>query len=100
MALLHIPSLGGPSWQSLHHTARACIQGIRDANGADALSNASDLRNGIGVSDYSSVDRFAHRASQFRVKGGILTQPLLSSYHVFNNMHHNAMNIDDFHDLS
>src|ERR1700675_614527 len=45
MALLHLPSLGGPSWQSLHHTTRACVQGIRDANGADALPNASDLRH-------------------------------------------------------
>src|SRR6266404_1577787 len=39
------PSLGGPSWKSLHHAARACLQGIRDANGADALPNASDLRH-------------------------------------------------------
>jgi hypothetical protein len=45
MALLHLPSLGGPSWQSLHHAARACVQGIRYANGADALPNASDLRH-------------------------------------------------------
>src|SRR5580704_12537184 len=44
MALLHLPSLGGPSWLSLHHAARACVQGICDANGADTLSNASDLR--------------------------------------------------------
>jgi len=45
----HLPSLGGPSWKSLHHAARACVQGIRDANGADALPNASDLRVDIGV---------------------------------------------------
>ena len=32
--------------------------------------------------------------------GGILTQPLLSSYHVFNNMHQNRMNIGDFYDLA
>src|SRR6266481_9652927 len=52
MALLHLPSLGGPSWQSLHHAARACVQGIRDANGADPLPNSSDLRLillGIGL---------------------------------------------------
>ena len=33
-------------------------------------------------------------------EGGILTQPLLVSYHVFNNMHENRMNIGDFHGLA
>jgi hypothetical protein len=31
--------------------------------------------------------------------GGILTQPLLSSYHLFSNMHETSMNIGDFYDL-
>jgi hypothetical protein len=44
MALLQLSSLGGPFEQSLHLTDRPRVQGIRGANGADALSNASYLR--------------------------------------------------------
>jgi hypothetical protein len=32
--------------------------------------------------------------------GGILTQPLLASYHVFNNMHETRINIGDFYCLA
>ncbi len=32
--------------------------------------------------------------------GGILTQSLLRSYHVFSNMPDNRMNIGDFYDLA
>ncbi len=32
--------------------------------------------------------------------GGILTQPLLLSYHLFSNMHEDRMNTRDFHDLN
>jgi hypothetical protein len=44
------------TWKSLHHAARACVQGIRDANGAEALSNASDLKSEIEVLGYSTVN--------------------------------------------
>jgi len=33
-------------------------------------------------------------------EGGILTQPLLLSYHVFSNMRKNRMNTVDFYDRS
>jgi len=33
-------------------------------------------------------------------EGGILTQPLLLSYHVFSNMHQTSMNIGDFYGLA
>jgi hypothetical protein len=32
--------------------------------------------------------------------GGILTQPLWASCHLFSNMHDNRMNIGDFYDLA
>jgi len=32
-------------------------------------------------------------------EGGILTQPLLASYHVFSNLHENRMNTGDFYGL-
>jgi len=32
--------------------------------------------------------------------GGILTQPVSASYHVFSNMHERRMNIGDFYDLA
>ena len=32
--------------------------------------------------------------------GGILTQPLSSSYHLFSNLHGNRVNIGDFNDLA
>src|ERR1700730_632245 len=49
MALLHLPSLGGPSRQPLHPAAGARVQGIRGTDGTDTLSNASDLRTDIEV---------------------------------------------------
>ena len=33
-------------------------------------------------------------------EGGILTQPLLLSYHVFSNFHENRINTSDFYDLA
>ena len=33
-------------------------------------------------------------------EGGILTQPLLLSYHLFSNMHENRMNTGDFYHLA
>jgi len=33
-------------------------------------------------------------------EGGILTQPLFISYHLFSNMHENRMDIGDFYDLA
>jgi hypothetical protein len=45
MALPNLPSLGRPSRQSLHPTVGAGVQGFRGANGAKAISKASDLRN-------------------------------------------------------
>jgi hypothetical protein len=35
-----------------------------------------------------------------RGEGGILTQPLLLSYHLFSNMRENRINIDDFSTLA
>ncbi len=32
--------------------------------------------------------------------GGILTQSLLPSYHLFSNLHENGMNIGDFYGLA
>jgi len=32
--------------------------------------------------------------------GGILTQTLSASYHVFSNMHENRINIGDFYDFA
>jgi len=40
---------GGPSWQSLHHAARACIQEFATQMAPTLFPNASDFEVDIGV---------------------------------------------------
>jgi hypothetical protein len=76
MALLRLPSLGGPSGQSLHHAPRARLQRIRGANGANALPNASDLRSDIEVSIRTTFPPWEWSTSMCPTKFPLHTFPM------------------------
>jgi len=46
------------------------------------------------------ITDYSQKRHGLREIGGILTQPLSPSYHVFSNMHEHRMGIGDFYDLA
>ncbi len=70
----------------------------RGAGNSSSLSPSVKLSRVLGslgrITDYSK------KRLGLREIGGILTQSLLPSYHLFSNLHENRMSIGDFYDLA
>ena len=81
-----ITGIPGAGVTSITTPANNKVNPADEEHSADLLNGAED-----------------HRPLRKRLsggEGGILTQSLLASYHLFSNMHENRMNIADFYDLA